>query len=667
VEFSLLIGPVFTREAVVSPRRVRHYIMRSVYGLALLLLICTAWMILNGTQVIQNVGDMARFGSILFQILAPLQLALILFLAAMSAASNIAIEKDRQTLILLLMSRLSNSELVLGKLFASLLSIGVMLLTSLPIFMLIVLFGGTSFSQVGWTFAVTAATAFATGSLGAVMALWREKTFQTLALVGIAILFWIGLWEAVALSPLELWGVSAAQLAGSASPLRAILAASGPSVSRNWAGSVLPFLIVAVSAGGLLCLIGIWKVRRWNPHRETRSGSEEEEAELEQQVDLFGKLANDPTGVAIVERVLGNESPDDTDGVEVEGHDSREADPMAGAGASQPRVSAGASTSQKAGSGASRGMHVDDRSRVANLSSREVWDNPVLWREMCTWAYGKKIIFIRAVYWLLAACIFLAIYSLVASGAATRTTTDSGVSVPVAAKPLAPFVLLSMVLVNALAVTSITTERDGRALDLLRVTDISPSEFLFGKLLGVLFVALDMVLLPLAMCVYLWFHEVVSGENLLYLIVGILTLYIFVTMLGVHTGMSYAGSRQAIAVSLGTVFFLFLGVVTSMVLMISFAGNVEAQLTPFLACIVGGAIGLYVAMGWNVPSPALALASAILPFTMFYSITSLLLGNYLAVLLVVCFAYGFATAAMMIPRLSEFLVSSDRSTFAENG
>ena len=94
-------------------------------------------------------------------------MALIMFLSAMQAASNIAIEKDRQTLILLLMSRLTNSELVLGKLFASLLNIGVMLITSLPIFMLIVLFGGTSFEQVGWTFIVTATTAFAAGSLGA--------------------------------------------------------------------------------------------------------------------------------------------------------------------------------------------------------------------------------------------------------------------------------------------------------------------------------------------------------------------------------------------------------------------------------------------------------------------------------------------------------------------
>ncbi len=238
----MLVGPVFSREAAVVPRRVRHYVMRTVYAVALLLLICTAWMILAGTQIIQNVGDMARFGSVLFQILAPLQLALIMFLAAMQAASNIAVEKDRQTLILLLMSRLTNSELVLGKLFASLLSIGVMLITSLPIFMLIVLFGGTSFEQVGWTFAVTAVTAFAAGSLGALIALWREKTFQTLALVGISIVFWLGLWEGLGLSEISLFGWTSEQIAGATSPIRAIIAASLPTVSSTWPVAVVPYL-----------------------------------------------------------------------------------------------------------------------------------------------------------------------------------------------------------------------------------------------------------------------------------------------------------------------------------------------------------------------------------------------------------------------------------------
>lgn len=607
--------------------------MRTVYAVALLLLMCTAWMVLTGTQVIQNVGDMARFGSGLFQILAPLQLALIMFLAAIQVASNIAVEKDRETLILLLMSRLTNSELVLGKLFASLLNIGVMLITSLPIFMLIVLFGGTSFEQVGWTFAVTATTALAAGSLGAMISFWREKTFQTLALVAMCLVFWMGIWEGVGFSGGSIAGVSAAKIAAATSPIRAIIAASHPTVASTWPVSVMPYLVVSTLVSLMLCGFAILKVRRWNPSRDVRLGQ---------------NVSSDADDVV-------------TDKVSEAG--VAQTDPANSAGQPEPGLLTGKQVVEQ--SEKLRSGHVDDRERVANTNSRRVWDNPVLWREMRTWAYGRKILFIRFAYWSLAACALFAIYSMVSSGEATRVTAESGVTIPAAAGPLAPFILVSIVMVNALAVTSITTERDGRALDLLMVTDISPKEFLFGKLGGVLYVVSDMILLPILMCGYLWYANVTSGENLIYLITGFLTLIVFVVMLGIHSGMSYSGSRQAIAVSLGTVFFLFLGVVTAMMMMVSFTGNVEAQLTPFLACIVGGAIGLYLALGWHTPSPALVLACAILPIAMFYSITSLLLGNYLSVLLVICFAYGFATTAMMIPRLSEFLVSTGRASPAD--
>jgi len=630
----LFIGPVFSREAAVAPRRTRHYVMRTVYAIALLLLICTSWMILTKTQQIQNVGDMARFGAALFQILAPLQLALILFLSAIQAASNIAVEKDRQTLILLLMSRLTNSELVLGKLLASLLNIGVMLIASLPIFMLMVLFGGTSFEQVGWSFAVTIVTAMAAGSLGAMMALWREKTFQTLALVAMCIVFWLGAWEAVALSGIEIFGVAGSTINAATSPIRAIIAASNPTVSSTWPHSVVPFLIVGSVVSALLCGLAIIKVRRWNPSRDVRPGQQVDEEE-EAEVDMY-------TGQVVLD-------------------DAPDASQLQSDASEAAKAGVVARASEKLRTG-----HVDDRSRTASLKSRKVWDNPVLWREMKTWAYGRKILFIRFAYWILAACVCFAIYSMVSSGAATRVTADAGVSIPIAGQPLAPFMLVSIVMVNALAVTSITTERDGRALDLLMVTDISPKEFLFGKLGGVLYVAADMILLPLLICGYLWYNGVLGTENLTYICIGVVVLFVFVAMLGIHCGMSYGASRQAIGVSLGTVFFLFLGVITVMFMMVSFTGNVEAQLTPFLACIVGGAIGLYVALGWNMPSPALVLACGLLPIAMFYSITSLLMGRYLAVLLVLCFCYGFATTAMMVPRLSEFLVSTGRSRATDN-
>ena len=88
----MFIGPVFTREVVTSPRRPRFYLYRVVYVVALLVLMCTAWLIVAGVQVIRNVGDMARFGSVLFQVMAPLQLALVVFFSALLAASAVALD-----------------------------------------------------------------------------------------------------------------------------------------------------------------------------------------------------------------------------------------------------------------------------------------------------------------------------------------------------------------------------------------------------------------------------------------------------------------------------------------------------------------------------------------------------------------------------------------------
>ena len=135
---------------------------------------------------------------------------------------------------------------------------------------------------------------------------------------------------------------------------------------------------------------------------------------------------------------------------------------------------------------------------------------------------------------------------------------------------LVPLLVLSLVLVNAQAVTSLTSERDVKAIDLLLVTDLTAKEFVFGKLGGVLYNTKEMVLVPMALCGYLWWQTVISGEDLLYLLGGLAVMNLFVAMLGIHSGMSYANSRTAIGVSLGTVFFLFVGIATCMRMMIAF-------------------------------------------------------------------------------------------------
>lgn len=573
----------------------------------------------------RDLGDMARFGSILFQILAPLQLALILFMSATQAVSAVAQEKDRKTMILLLMTRMTNSELVLGKLSASLLQIAVLLATGLPIFMFISLFGGVSPQQISWTFGVTALSALVAGSLGSTYSLWREKTFQSLALTGVTIMLWIGVWEAYAVFGPELMGIPATQLATMMSPISAMSQVTSAQVATAWETGVVGYLLFCVILVVALNGVAIWRVRIWNPSRDVRPGQQAEGS----SASIWG-----------VEHDLDHES-------------------------GQP-TSEGLDKSVGEDAEAARAEHVDARVREASQASRRVWDNPVLWREICTWAYGRKILFIRFAYIVLFALCFVGLWLTIQSGNIGQVAGDSSTTISIPARIVGPFMLLSLVLVNALAVTSITNERDGRSLDLLLVTDLSPKEFLFGKLGGILYVTKEMVLLPILLPIFLWFYGGIPLEKLIYLLICWAILNIFVGTLGIHCGMIYSNSRQAIGISLGTVFFLFVGVMTCMFMMVSFTGRFQAQLMPFLAFIVGGGIGLYVVLGSRNPSPAIALASGVLPLAMFFSITSYLLDRPISVFIVIAFTYGFTTTAMIMPALGEYNIAMGRSKNAED-
>jgi hypothetical protein len=150
-------------------------------------------------------------------------------------------------------------------------------------------------------------------------------------------------------------------------------------------------------------------------------------------------------------------------------------------------------------------------------------------------------------------------------------------------------------------------------------------------------------------------------ENMVYVIAGALVLYSFVTMLGIHAGLNYVAGRTATLASLGTVFFLCVGIAICMTIMVSFRGEFQLQLAPFLVMILGGGAALYAALGYRNPSSAIFAASFALPLITFYAITQFLLQtDHLKVFFALVMGYGFTIAAMMIPALSEFDVSLER-------
>lgn len=600
-----MIGPIFQRETATLPRRGRHFVNRVVFAMMLFGIICTTWLLLAGIQPVQNAGDLARFGVLIFQLIAPFQLIVLLFMAALAGSSAVSHEKDKQTLLLLLMTSLSNSEVVLGKIGAGLLTTMNAFMASLPIVFTIALLGGVSLEQILACTWVTLCTLIASASLGATIAFWREKTFQAIAVTMLIISLWLAVGEVIAAGKIPSVAPTMAVLI---SPLRAVWDIAQPIASK----SILPYSFPmgnAILSGGFMLLIAIAltlvsinMLRVWNPSRERRATNPE----------------------------------------------SEEAPPVPVAGA----------------------MDQANGQRIVkswkSRAPRRVWNNPVLWREMRTWAYGRKVMLIRLAYLAFGLLVAFGLRQSILSGAALQETSFTEELVPTSVSLIAPFFVLSLIVINALAVNSITNERDGGALDLLLVTEITPPSFLFGKIIGVLYVTKEMVLAPLLMCLYMWSQSAMTTENLVFTIITLLVMDIFVAMLGIHCGMIYSQSRVAIGTSLGTVFFLFLGVATCMLIMLMFRGSFGRQLAPFLFIILGGGTGLYIAVGNRNPSPAITISSFLLPFLTFFAITSFILRDQeLAVFSVVSISYAFATAAMMIPALSEFDFAFGRAKTAD--
>ncbi len=589
----MFAGPIFAREALTAPRRLRHYLLRSGYVACLLVLLYTIRQATIGFQDTQFSGDIASFGSLVFGVFALLQLTLGMFFATLFTAANIAQEKDRRTLILLLMTDMRSRELAFGKLLASLLVVGVLMAASVPVFCSLRLLGGVTWAQIFWAEAIVAATFLASGTWGCLVAFWREKTFQTLAISVLGIVLFV----AVAEGLVTLFGTDSlvGYWAAKASPFRALLGVLNPlTAAESGVAEVSAIESVCVMLGlaASLSFFTVARLRVWNPSQQLRQSAMEE-------------MQSDP------------------DAAEVKA-------------APQP---------------------------VAPKTHRPVWDNPVTWKEVVTRGYGRKVVVIKMAYVLLAALIG---YSVI-SGNAEDQSLVLGMVSPAAAAFLG-IAVISLLLINAQSVTSISTERDSNTLDILLATDINAREFMVGKILGAIWNAREMVLVPMILLIGMLFNgasQALSAENLIYLLIAYSVLVMFAVMLGLHAGLTYENSRSAIGNSLGTMFFLLVGIFIFMLLLVEARSSFAIQMQSFIVFIGLGSIGLYTSLTHKNPSNALTIAAVMLPFLTFYAITDFLLGGSLGVCFWICVAYGFASIAMLVPSISDFDVALGRTTHDE--
>lgn len=573
-------GPLLVRDLLTLPRNPKHFGLRAGYVATLCILIYTGAQTAAGLSPMRGLGDIAQFGASIFGIICVFQMAVVLGAALLLSAGNVAQEKDRRTLILLLMTDLRAAELVIGKSLASILPVAVMLVVSLPVLCCLRMLGGITLSQIIWVEVLCAVTCLTAAAWGTLVAYWREKTFQILAITILGAGLFIGLAEAVygLAGPSSLIG----QIAGGCDPFRALHKVLHPLAYSLQGGippvdatlSVISLGTLAIVMWGFTCVM----VRVWNPSRAMYIQVDESETED------FEKA---PATTAI--------------------------------------------------------------------KPRNVWAHPILWREICTQAYGRKVGLIKIAYVIFA--VFCVLWL-------SRLPSDTPMVFGAISGTGLVFVLLSLaslILVNAQSVTSLTSERDGQTLELLLVTEITPSEFIYGKLWGVLFNTKELIAIPLLLVLMSFLRSEISVGSFICIALSYCTLILFSAVLGLHSGISFQASRAAILNSLGTIFFLFIGIFVCMMLIVEARTNFVLQLLPFLVFILGGSLALGTSLTHQNPSQALMLAAGALPFVTFYAVVSFLLGDAPAVCLSILAAYGGTTLAMLVPAVSAFDVALGRT------
>ena len=155
-----------------------------------------------------------------------------------------------------------------------------------------------------------------------------------------------------------------------------------------------------------------------------------------------------------------------------------------------------------------------------------------------------------------------------------------------------------------------------------------------------------------------------------------MVLFGFAVTLGLHVSLRIGQSRMAIAHTLGTIFFLSVGTLISIYLIVINGGSFANQWVSFISFLVLGIGGLLYVLSADRPSPALSLASVACPLAMFYCVVNVLIGGRpgtdesadpLVPFLVLGAAFGFTIWAMLLPLVTEFDVALGRTAQPNGG
>ncbi len=189
----MLFGPIFEFDIKTSARTARHHLIKATFGLILLYFLWVSYSVMLETapEGKLSISQVNQMNFAIFAATAVIEYAIVLLLTPALVSGVIAEEKRRKTLHYLLTSRLSGTEIVLGKIAVRLLHLLAYLLVAAPVVSLLVLMGGVDPGLVLMSYLYCISAAVFLGGLSVLMSVFARKTRDALFATYSLMMLWL--------------------------------------------------------------------------------------------------------------------------------------------------------------------------------------------------------------------------------------------------------------------------------------------------------------------------------------------------------------------------------------------------------------------------------------------------------------------------------------------
>ena len=182
------MNPVYKKELQINVRSIKLPVMIIFFNMMLTLIgLVIFYDIISLTEIEASISYSSAIT--LYQLLVIIEFSLLVFVVPAVTAGGISGERERQTLDILLSSRLTPANIILGKLASSVNTMILLIISGLPVISLIFIFGGVTFRDVLTITIYLVFVTFFVGTLGIVFSTAVKRTTSATVLTYGSILF----------------------------------------------------------------------------------------------------------------------------------------------------------------------------------------------------------------------------------------------------------------------------------------------------------------------------------------------------------------------------------------------------------------------------------------------------------------------------------------------